>query len=179
MKNARKFVLLSGFFFGIGLMSANAQDYEVSVKNDTLLDSHHLQFDIYVKSKSSSFHYGIGQYKIQIYDKTLKFNQITPSITPFVSDLVNQVQIPKKITMKQGKEVIVLVHPPTTASIPKKQSECSVITNKGEGVRICRVILTSEVDFNLDGKRIGLLFDEPYPTKVFPMTDKNLLYTGK
>jgi hypothetical protein len=162
--------------FSFAFSGLRAQSCEYFIKNDTILDAKHIQFDIYVKAKGETFYYGLAQYKIEYNAALANGGTLTVNINQGVSDLSNNVQIPKSVLQPNGKGSNFRINP---SSIPKKQTSCSMISNKGLGTRICRVVIENTTNFAKVPANLHFVVDGPGATAVFYMSEKDLLVITK
>jgi hypothetical protein len=167
------------FFFLIAVSNLYAQSYTVTVKNETYPDSKHLQFDIYVKANEKPIFYGLGQFKVLLSPALINGGTLTASIVPFLSDLTNPAQIPGTVRLQPGSVNIFMIIPQAISAIPKKQSDCSLISEQGEGTRVCRVLIANSNEYKKVPSGITFLYTSPNATNVFTMSSENLLVPGK
>ncbi len=165
--------LIMTIVFSFAFSAARAQSCEYFIKNDTMLDARHLQFDIYLKAKGEPFYYGMGQFKIEYNEALAKGGNITANINRGVTDL-DTLQVPKSILQLKDNSFRI-----NSASTYRKQSKCTLIKNKGLGTRICRVVLENTVNFPKVPANLHFIFNGPGASAVYYMNEKDLLVITK
>jgi len=163
---------LSAMFFLFAFLGASSQTCDVSLRNDSLIDSKNLIVDVYVKATSGNFYYGQGQYKIYYDSAIRKGGTISGTILAGNCDLSNTAQKPTGVLTGGTANPYFRM---ATATVPANQAACSVISSNGPGTKICRVQLTNTVDFASNAANLTLTFTAPNQVKIWYMNALNLL----